>query len=142
MARVQSGWLKVAGVGARIALVFQFSRQFYPKTKKAALMDGLFWNVINLCVGFGAQNLATFIHAGLQVDVVWTAKFAGHFVFNPGHSLHFLAGAAHANAATSHFFAWNSHFKPLKSLKDCDTAESTDKTCGAYSEQFQRRQVR
>jgi hypothetical protein len=56
--------------------------------------------------------------------MVRTAEFARGFVLNPGYGLHFLARAAHANAALGHFFAWNSHVKPLISLKDHVTAES------------------
>jgi hypothetical protein len=62
-----------------------------------------------LSVSFNRENLTALVHAGFQVNVVRTAQFTRSFVFNPGYGLHLLAGAAHANAALGHFFAWNSH---------------------------------
>jgi hypothetical protein len=59
----------------------------------------------------GRQNLAALVEAGLQVDVVGAAKFAGLLVLDPGHGLLMVARTAHADAALGHFFAWNSHLK-------------------------------
>jgi hypothetical protein len=83
-----------------------------------------------LSVSLNVHNLTALVHAGLQINVVWTAQFAGGLVLNPSHSLHFLARAAHADTATGHLFAWNSHIKPLKTLNEIITAESTDKSLG------------
>jgi hypothetical protein len=44
-----------------------------------------------LSVSLNVHDLAAFVHAGLQINVVWTAQFARGFILNPSHSLHFLA---------------------------------------------------
>ena len=44
----------------------------------------------------GLQNLATAVHAGLQVDVVGTAHFAGILVLDIGRGLECVGGTAHA----------------------------------------------
>ena len=55
------------------------------------------------------QDLAALIHAGLEVDMMRTAQFAGLLVLDPGHCLKLVSRAAHADAAAGHFLAWNGH---------------------------------
>jgi hypothetical protein len=63
-----------------------------------------------LSVNLNVENLATAVHAGLEVNVVRATKLTGFLVFDPGDGLHLLAGTAHTDAAFGHFSAWNGHF--------------------------------
>ncbi len=62
-----------------------------------------------LCAFLRRQNLTTTVHAGLQVDVVRTAKFAGILVFNVGRSLQRIGRTAHAALGRGSFSFRNSH---------------------------------
>jgi hypothetical protein len=64
----------------------------------------------SLCAFLRRQNLATTIHAGLQVDVVRTAQFAGILVFNVGRGLQRISRTAHAALGRRGFSFRNSHF--------------------------------
>ncbi len=47
-----------------------------PKQKGRINEPALLKLKFELGVGFNVQNLAALVHAGLQVNVVWTAQFA------------------------------------------------------------------
>src|SRR5690606_10409313 len=49
------------------------------------------------------QNLATAVHAGLQVDVVRTAQFARVLVFDVGRTLQSVCGTAHTALGRGRF---------------------------------------
>src|SRR5437016_4481653 len=62
---------------------------------------------------FGLQNLAALVHAGLQIEVVRTAQFAGILVLNVSGLLERVRRAAHATARRRGFSAGNGHFGVL-----------------------------
>ncbi|CDX58229.1 hypothetical protein MPL1032_230290 [Mesorhizobium plurifarium] len=86
-----------------------------PKTKRPAkgrsfesLNRGSFSAFLRL------QNLAAAIHAGLQVDVVRAAHFAGILVLDIGRGLEGVGRAAHAALRRRGFSFWNGHgYAPL-----------------------------
>ncbi|VTZ62402.1 hypothetical protein EMEDMD4_380063 [Sinorhizobium medicae] len=65
---------------------------------------------MRLCAFLRRQNLAAAIHAGLQVDVMRAAQFAGILVFDVGRSLEGVSGTAHATLGRARFSFRYSHF--------------------------------
>src|SRR4051812_47742201 len=55
------------------------------------------------------ENLAALVHAGLQVEVVRTAQFAGILVFGVGRLLERVGGTAHATPRRRCFSSRNGH---------------------------------
>ena len=66
---------------------------------------------------FRLQDLAATIHAGFQIDMVGTAKFAGILVFHVGGLGEGIGGTAHAAARGRCFTSGNCHFK-LRSMSE------------------------
>ena len=60
-------------------------------------------------VSAGLQHLATAIHAGLQVDVVRTAQFAGVLVLDVGRGGEGVSGAAETALHRRGLAFWNGH---------------------------------
>ena len=55
------------------------------------------------------HDLTATIHAGLQVDVMWTMQLARCFVLDIGIVLERVMGAAHIALGACDFGLWNSH---------------------------------
>src|SRR3954467_15545805 len=58
----------------------------------------------------GLQHLPALVHAGLEVEMVRTAQFAGVLVLDISRLLQRVGGAAHATARRRGFSAGNGHF--------------------------------
>ena len=80
------------------------------RNKKPGLRPGFFMGLP--CEGSAflrRQHLAAAIHAGLQVDVMRTAHFAGVLVLDIGRGLERVGRAAHAALGRRGFSFWHSH---------------------------------
>src|SRR5436305_9376935 len=65
----------------------------------------------------GLQNLAALVHAGLEVEMMRTAQFAGILVLGIGRLLQRVRRAAHATPRGRCFSSGNGHFgSPLGML--------------------------
>src|SRR5712671_2437790 len=62
----------------------------------------------------GLQNLTALVHAGLQVEVMGTAQFAGILVLDIGWLLQCICRAAHATPRRRCFSSGNGHVGVLK----------------------------
>src|SRR5467141_1938675 len=69
----------------------------------------------------GLQNLPTLVHAGLQIEVVRTAQFAGILVLGIGRLLQGIRRAAHATTRRRCFSSGNGHNGPLGVLSEASS---------------------
>src|SRR3974390_2641813 len=72
-----------------------------------------------LDLGLRLQDLAAFVHAGLEVDVVGTPQFARILVLDIGRPLERIGGAAHATARRRGFSFRHSHGTKLLKTRKC-----------------------
>src|ERR1035438_2647856 len=70
-------------------------------------------------LGLGLEHLAALVHAGLQVDVVRTAQFAGILVLDVSRLLERVGRPAHAAARRRGFSFRHSHGKRDPESHEC-----------------------
>src|SRR4051794_36434251 len=62
-----------------------------------------------LDLGLRLQHRPALVHAGLEIDVVRTAQFAGILVFDVGRALQRIRRPAHAPPRWRRFLFWHGH---------------------------------
>jgi hypothetical protein len=69
------------------------------KQKAPAERRGLFWFIQTLSLVFGwLEDLAATVHTGLEIDMVWAAKFTRILVFNECITFQTVMRTAHTAA--------------------------------------------
>src|SRR5436305_3040550 len=78
-------------------------------TRRATPQGPRLWSARLDRFGLRLEHLAALVHAGLEIDVVGAAQFAGILVLDIGWLLQCIRRAAHATPRGRCFSSWNGH---------------------------------